>query len=327
VRIDGSAIINCFQRERTPNWLPKRCQPLMFTSPETFPTTCNLRPQPQDNTMDLDYSSSEDDSAHVPKPSPPPPAKKPSGLSALLPRPKSRRQKDETGDRNAPKKIVVNLPEFDDNEEEIDGRPAKKARTAGSGLSAMLPAPKRSGVAKGVDALPLGQGKEEVRDEVAATAEETRKPGSATSASNTKFVPQSVARKPIQPMSAFRKKGVAAAGGKARAEPAKPKMTLFGTAVSNPLPQRRVVQPVTTAGEYKPIMLEAAQPMRRPVEHADGFAEEQGMEGVAEQSSQAAGGGAAAADAIAPTQDLAALASEAGLDESAVCISLATLHL
>ncbi|KAI5846143.1 mitotic checkpoint regulator, MAD2B-interacting-domain-containing protein [Tricharina praecox] len=275
--------------------------------------------------MDLDYASSDDESAPasapVPAPPPPVPTKKPSGLSALLPKPKSRKQKDEAVDKDAPKKIIVNLPKFDDDEEEgRDGRPAKKARTTGSGLSAMLPAPKRTGgAAKGAAPPPPPEVKDEVRAEVGTVTEETQQqqPVSAMSASNTMFVPQSVARKPIQPMSAFRKKTVATAGGKAKTELVKPKVSLFGAAVTNPLPRPKAVKPVM-AGEYKPIMLEAAQPMRRPAEHTDDFDEEQGMVGVAEQSSYAAGGGAAAANAQSQINDLDALAREAGLDESAL---------
>jgi len=280
------------------------------------------------NAMDLDYSSSDDESTSATAP-PPPPSKKPSGLSALLPKPKSRKQKDEAVDKDAPKKIVVNLPKFDDDEEVRDGRPAKKARIAGSGLSSMLPAPTRSGAAKAAGAPPPPEVKEEVRAEkgtsttTATESVETVETQKPVSANNTMFVPQSVARKPIQPMSAFRKKGVAAAGGKTKAQPAKPKVSLFGAATANPLPRPRVAKP-KVAGEYKPIMLEVAQPMRRPVEHTDDIAEEQGIAEQAGQSSYAVGVGvgASAANAQPQTQDLDALAREAGLDESEVCILL-----
>jgi hypothetical protein len=196
--------------------------------------------------LDLDYSDSDASdfeqkiiaSAPAPTRAASPPLPKPSGLSALLPKPKSRKHKDPTADKDAPKKIVVTLPKFDEDGE--DERPAKKARTGGmSGLSALLPAPKRSGAAKRENGASAATSEpvDHVKDAESGSskasenaAEQTElEVGKATSASNTMFVPQSVARKPIQPMSAFRKKGAVGASGKPKVEPSKPKVSLFGS--------------------------------------------------------------------------------------------------
>ena len=193
--------------------------------------------------LDLGYSDSDaSDTEQAPAPAPPPP-KKPSGLAGLLPKPKSRasKHKDAAADPAAPKKIVVTLPKFDAADDD-DDRPAKKARTGGmSGLNAMLPAPKRAAAAakrelggaaappqpKAVDEAALEALEPRYSKPFEARAEDEGEK-KATSKGNTMFVPQSVARRPIQPMSAFRKKAPAAAGA-AKAEPAKPKVSLFGS--------------------------------------------------------------------------------------------------
>jgi hypothetical protein len=195
--------------------------------------------------LDLDYSDSDASDSEQIATAPPPTAqalpspKKPSGLSAFLPKPKSRNHKDS---QDRPKKIVVVLPKFDGDDDDDEDRPAKRARTdGGSGLSAMLPAPKRAGATK-VDSAPVrdivtektskdieredrqnhnGVGEQEKESDV-------RKP-------NPVFVPQSVARKPIQPMSAF-KKGPAL---KPKSEPTKPKVSLFGSGMSQRIPVSR----------------------------------------------------------------------------------------
>jgi hypothetical protein len=260
--------------------------------------------------LDLDYGS-DSDTEQTPAPPPPPPSK-PSGLAALLPKPKSRKQKEAEGaNKDAPKKIVVNLPKFDDVDE--DAPPAKKARTGGggSGLSALLPAPKKSGATK--QHAPPPPAAETVSEEAAtSTTEEIKKPA-PTTGSNTMFVPQSVARKPIQPMSAFKKKGAAGAGAKPKVEAPKPTVSLFGTIGAAPRPQ--VARPVA-ASEYKPIMLEAAQPMRRPVDTDEEPAFEESVEMV-QQSSYAEVSGVTQ---VQPANDLDSLAREAGLDEAAVCV-------
>ncbi|KAF8540247.1 hypothetical protein BDD12DRAFT_735205 [Trichophaea hybrida] len=276
--------------------------------------------------LDLDYSDSDaSDSeqktiAPVPAPAPtraasPPPPTKLSGLSALLPKPKSRKHKDPIADKDAPKKIVVNLPKFDQDDE--DGRPAKKARTGGtSGLSALLPAPKRSGATKREgDALaatsdPVGNVKNTESGGSKDAAEQTKSKIKATSASNTMFVPQSVARKPIQPMSAFRQKGTVNASGKPKAEPLKPKVSLFGSATSNP---RSKATSSISAREYKPIMLEAAKPIRKPQEDTEYLDEDPGFDaGSTANVHQGSGSGGA------QPQDLESLAREAGLDQNAM---------
>lgn len=182
--------------------------------------------------LDLDYSDSDASDSEQHTSAAPPPPTAASGLFALLPKPKSRKHRDATAaaDRDAPKKIVVNLPKLDKEDE--DGRPAKKARTEGlSALSALLPAPKRSGAAAKTagDAAAAGAAAGE------GAAESALPEANATSASNTAFVPQSVARKPIQPMSAFRKKGPAGAAAKPKAEPARPRGSLFGSGWLNRL--------------------------------------------------------------------------------------------
>ncbi|KAF8250467.1 hypothetical protein K440DRAFT_618978 [Wilcoxina mikolae CBS 423.85] len=282
--------------------------------------------------LDLDYSDSDaSDSeqktiAPVPAPAPtraasPPPPTKLSGLSALLPKPKSRKHKDPTADKDAPKKIVVNLPKFDQDDE--DGRPAKKARTGGtSGLSALLPAPKRSGAAKReVDALattsdPVGHVKDTESGGSKDAAEQTKSEIKATGASNTMFVPQSVARKPIQPMSAFRKKGTVDVSGKPKAEPSKLKVSLFGSATTVASNPRSKATSSISAGEYKPIMLEVAKPIRKPQEDTEYLDEDPGFDAGStasvHQGSYTTGSGSA------QPQDLVSLAREAGLDQNAM---------
>ena len=193
--------------------------------------------------LDLDYSDSDVSDPEQDTGAAPPPPAPTSGLFALLPKPKSRKHRDATTaatDRDAPKKIVVNLPKPDKEDE--DDRPAKKARTGGlSALSALLPAPKRSGAAGNAgDAAATGAaatvtaaasagGPVESGGVGEGAGERTQPEINATSATNTAFMPQSVARKTIQPMSAFRKKGPAGAAAKAKAEPARPRGSLFGS--------------------------------------------------------------------------------------------------
>ena len=185
--------------------------------------------------LDLDYSDSDVSDPEQDTGAAPPPPAATSGLFALLPKPKSRKHRDATtaaADRDTPKKIVVNLPKPDKEDE--DDRPAKKARTGGlSALSALLPAPKRSGAAgnaaaTGTAAASAG-GPVESGGVGEGAGERTQPEINATSATNTAFMPQSVARKTIQPMSAFRKKGPAGAAAKAKAEPARPRGSLFGS--------------------------------------------------------------------------------------------------
>lgn len=192
--------------------------------------------------MLVDYSDSESESGEQKRPTPPPPIPtlKLGGLSALLPKPKgARKTAKNSGEETGPKKIIVNLPKIKDNDPE-DGPPTKRARIGGgSGLSAMLPAPKRSGATakNAYPPPPPPLAAQEVKDpssEVVEHNEEDKKApsggnGSVSAASSTRFVPQSVARKPIQPASSFKRSG--GTGGTTRPAPTKPKVSLFGSGI------------------------------------------------------------------------------------------------
>ncbi|CCX08480.1 Similar to Cell cycle control protein cwf20; acc. no. Q9USK4 [Pyronema omphalodes CBS 100304] len=265
--------------------------------------------------LDLDYGSDSDSSeteTFVTPRAPSPPPKPTSGLFSLLPKPKKGKDKDANANPDAPKKIVVNLPKFDDVEED---RPAKKARTGGgiSGLSAMLPAPKRKAP---VGAPPPPPSIEEPVHEPVMKEDKELPKIEATSKANTAFIPQSLARKPIQPMSAFKKKkgttgagaSAASAGATKKVESPKPQVSLFGSVSTvASAPKRKKTVPT---GEYKPIMLEAAQPMKKPADDTE-YLEEDPNFG---QTSQAYSGQSMAEE----PQDLHQLVEHAGLDENAM---------
>lgn len=180
-------------------------------------------------TMLVDYSDSESESEKQKRSTsalPLPPLKS-GGLSALLSKPKGARKNNSEG--GGPKKIIVNLPKLKHDDLE-DGPSTKKARVGGgSGLSAMLPAPKRSGTtAKNPPPPPtVSEIKNPSSETIMQTEAGNKAPSSGNGfvsvASSTRFVPQSVARKPIQPTSAFKKPG-----GAARPVTTKPKVSLFG---------------------------------------------------------------------------------------------------
>lgn len=193
--------------------------------------------------MLVDYSDSESESEQQKRSASPPPLSPPyksGGLSALLPKPKGARKN--TSEENGPKKFIVNLPKFKNDDPE-DGPPAKKARVGcGSGLSAMLPAPKRSGAAaKNAPPPPplpppawetKNSGSETIIQAGVGNSTPSGGKGFVSVASSTRFVPQSVARKPIQPASAFKKTG--SIGDAARLAPVKPKVSLFGSGEWHP---------------------------------------------------------------------------------------------
>lgn len=273
--------------------------------------------------MLVDYSDSESDSESksvVPTPAPPAPEPsapaKPSfglGLAALLPKPKSREKGAAASD--GPTKIVVNLPKVEDDD--LDEPPSKKFKTSGVSLNDLLPAPKNSGVpATNADAESTQEKKKKDEDRIEkdrlakegweSVGDKGKKP-----AASTMFVPQSVARKPIQPMSAFKKSSSAAP----KKEVVKPKMSLFGSGVNlvaKPKPSSRssVLAP---AAEYKPIMLETTTPASKPEAYSDD-------EEDAVDDGPAVSGTAApyATGEMQGPQDLEAIAREAGLDESAM---------
>lgn len=188
--------------------------------------------------MLVDYSDSESESEQQKNPTPPPPSPPPKfgGLSALLPKPKGvQKNAKGGGEDNGPKKFIVNLPKVK-NEDLEDEPPAKKARIGGgSGLGAMLPAPKRSGAAA-KNAPPPPPEAQEFKDSSRKAMEEAGEDmkktppignGFVSVASSTRFVPQSVARKPIQPTSSFKKQG--GPGGVKGPAAAKTKVSLFGS--------------------------------------------------------------------------------------------------
>lgn len=190
--------------------------------------------------MLVDYSDSESESEQQKGSAFPPPLSptpKSGGLSALLPKPKGTR-KNTSEEKNGPKKFIVNLPKFKNDDPE-DGPPAKKARVGGgSGLSAMLPAPKRSwAAAKNAPPPPppppppawetKNSGSETIMQAGVGNSTPSGGKGFVSVASSARFVPQSVARKPIQPASAFKKTG--GIGDATRLAPVKPKVSLFGS--------------------------------------------------------------------------------------------------
>lgn len=288
--------------------------------------------------MLVDYSDSDASDTEASPAPPPPPPKPTSGLAALLPKPKGAR-KGVTAD-TGPKKIVVNLPNI--NDAELDQPRAKKARIGGGGssLSAMLPAPKKRKEAEAAASKDNGESpsgevkKPKVLGAKSAGAREVGEvlmPSADREAENvspempqapvvkgnsTMFVPQSVVgRKTIQPMSAFRKKGtkgnatgsIKVAGG--AVPPPKPKVSLFGSATTALAPAAYTGMSGPTA-EYKPIMLETAQPAPRPrgdAEDYDGY----------EDDAQNTGYGALEEP---PRDELDDLVNEVGLDEAAVSL-------
>ncbi|RPB01848.1 hypothetical protein L873DRAFT_1675161 [Choiromyces venosus 120613-1] len=219
--------------------------------------------------MLVNYSDSESDS-EVQKPELSPQRStlsRKTGLSALLPKPKGSQKTGQDGDTvtAGPKKFVVNLPKLDSQDDIADGPPTKKIRTSGggSGLSAMLPAPKKSGVTARADPnpppSPIEHGTDRETDEaVKESAQSTR-----TTSSSTVFVPQSVARKPIQPASAFKKSSETGAVKPRSQVSTKTKVSLFGAGTNSSAPNKSNKRTVS-AGEYKPIMITAAKPASRP---------------------------------------------------------------
>lgn len=287
--------------------------------------------------MLVDYSDSDASDSESPKPTPvtsEPPKKPTSGLSGLLPKPK-RRQKD-AGASDGPKKIVVNLPKVDDAEL-LDQPPSKIRRVGGggSGLSSMLPAPKKRKEAEAAAAENEGTGvlrKPRVLGGASAGAREVgtvKMPGEGSDdegvvetpkpavvkGSNTMFVPQSVvAKKTIQPMSAFRKKGatgttkaVKVAG--ANIAPPKPKVSLFGSAATST--NSGSFTNISTSGDYKPIMLETAKPAPRPAD-SDMDMDTGFHDGDSAQQQTYV------ESAPSRVNDLDSLVEEVGLDEAAV---------
>ncbi|TGZ82457.1 hypothetical protein EX30DRAFT_394752 [Ascodesmis nigricans] len=288
--------------------------------------------------MLVDYSDSDASDTESQKTVPPPePEKKPvSGLAGLLPKPK-RRQKDVSTD-DGPKKIVVNLPKID--EPELLEQPPSKIRRiggGGSGLSSMLPAPKKRKEAEAAAETKngtKGANKPRVLGGASAGAREVgfvRLPGEVldveneatappkpppVSGSATMFIPQSVVgKKTIQPMSAFRKKGGKAATGTikvagAGVPPPKPKVSLFGSVAASTTSSSSYTGLPVISGEYKPIMLETAQPAPKPNEDVamdTGLSSENlvelGQNVILESK---------------PANDLAAVVDAVGLDEAAM---------
>jgi hypothetical protein len=96
-------------------------------------------------------------------------------------------------------------------------------------LSLILPAPKRSGTgAKGIT-KPITPPPPVEGAELDGSSEEKLAPGNGAEGSSTMFVPQSVARKSIQPSSAFRKPmGVGGAAKSVKPGQVRSKISLFG---------------------------------------------------------------------------------------------------
>jgi len=185
--------------------------------------------------MLVNYSDSESDSEdQKPKPSPQRSSvSRKTGLSALLPKPKDSQKTGQDGDIVAagPKKFIVNLPKLDAQGDSGDGPPTKKFRIGGgsSGLSAMLPAPKRSGATAKADPKPSPSPIEHGTDrETTGGAVGEPVPTGRTTSASAMFVPQSVARKPIQPASAFKKSSGTGVVKPRSQVPTKAKVSLFG---------------------------------------------------------------------------------------------------
>jgi hypothetical protein len=194
----------------------------------------------------VDYTSDSDSESEQKRSTPPPPPQSQPqrpGLSALLPKPKgARKAAGGGGEDNGPKKIIVNLPKLKDNEVD-DGPPTKKTKIGGgSGLSSMLPAPKRSGaVMKNAPPPPppptpppsapsVAQETQNVDEGATERVEEDKKQSLRENEGvnrSTRFVPQSVARKPIQPTSSFKHSG-AIKGAASKSTSTKQKISLFG---------------------------------------------------------------------------------------------------
>lgn len=293
--------------------------------------------------MLVDYSDSESESEKQKKQTLPPPLQrpKPGGLSGLLPKPRGAR--GNTREENGPKKIIVNLPKPKHDLE--NGPPTKKARVGGgSGLSAMLPAPKRSGTTvKNAPPPPppppppptVWETKNPSSETIIQTETGDKAPtggsGFVSVASSTRFVPQSVARKPIQPASTFKRAG--GTGGTTRPATAKPKVSLFGSGGWHPYRYRQVeefanirtgpsltsAKPTTKAtftGEYQPIMLTTTKPANRP----KGMSDTQDGDSCPEEATATPETALSARGHNGP-QDLETIAREAGLDDAAVDIS------
>ncbi|CAZ80569.1 unnamed protein product [Tuber melanosporum] len=271
--------------------------------------------------MLVDYSDSESDSGDQ-KPEPPPqspPVSRKTGLSALLPKPKESQKTGQDGDivATGPRKFIVNLPKLDTQGDDADGPPAKKIRTGGggSGLSAMLPAPKRSGATVRVDPKPSPSPIEHGADRVSEEAVKEQDPASRTIGGTTMFVPQSVSRKPIQPASAFKKSSGTGAVKPRSQVPTK--VSLFGAGTNSSTSNKSNKKTLPT-GEYKPIMVSAAKPVR--LWDADGNGGD--PYSVGDDVLVIATDGEASYQALtdhgdAP-EDLDAIARQAGLDDSAM---------
>ncbi|PWW78412.1 hypothetical protein C7212DRAFT_182613 [Tuber magnatum] len=275
--------------------------------------------------MLVNYSDSESDSGgQEPEPSPQRSSlPRKTGLSALLPKPKESQKTCRGGDIVAagPKKFVVNLPKLDAQSDNSDGPPAKKIRTGGGGfgLSAVLPAPKRSGAAARADPKPSPSPIEHGTDRETDEAVKELAPTGGTIGGSTMFVPQSVTRKPIQPASAFKRSsgnGAVKAGSQV---PPKTKVSLFG-AGTNSSASNKSNKKIVSAGEYRPMMVSAAKPANRPRD--TGGNEENPYRSVGDDVSIIVADGETSYQAQAghggAPEDLDAIARQAGLDDSAM---------
>ncbi|KAL7267141.1 hypothetical protein RUND412_010282 [Rhizina undulata] len=275
--------------------------------------------------MLVDYSDSESDSEKQEKPTSPadlPPKK--TGLSALLPKPKSRKLVKDGGNSDGPKKLFVNLPKAADADE--DGPPTKKAKIGGggSGLSALLPAPKRSGGAKNTPIATLPEQKSGPLEDTYArpktqTVNGTLDNSDGNSNSSIKFITQSLAKKSIQPGSSFKKPGFR---GTTKSSPPKPKISLFGSGASLSSiasSKTATVSKSKSSGDYKPIMLSAPKPASKPKEESFRFEESAYFEGrTPEDEVYSADDSCTTMVSKAEPQDLETAAREAGLDEKAM---------
>ena len=183
-------------------------------------------------------------------------------------------------------------------------------------MSSLLPAPKKRKEAEAAKPKPRVLGgayagptpevvmHEDDDAEVEGTegAVEKKPTPVATAPANTMFIPQSVARKPIQPMSAFRRKGVQKSSStasipKPKTAPTRLKVSLFGSA-----PVAKPVAQAATGGEYKPIMLETLKP-EKPIDRPEETYEEPPPQPEEEQ-----------------INDIQTLAQDVGLDDAAVIL-------
>ncbi|KAI5851262.1 hypothetical protein DFP73DRAFT_472445 [Morchella snyderi] len=278
----------------------------------------------------VDYTSDSDSESEQKQSTPSPPQSQPQrpGLSALLPKPKgARKAAGGGGEDNNPKKIIVNLPKFKDNEAG-DRPPAKRTKIGGgSGLSSMLPAPKRSGaITRNAppspppptppSAPPVAQETHNVDEGTIEKVEEDQKQSLRENEGvnrSTRFVPQSVARKPIQPTSSFKHSG-AIKSTASKSTATKQKISLFGAGPS--LSSSKKSTTPIAPGEYQPIMLTVTTPANKP----------KGTSGAQDENSyfeEANGAVDPEPNSIdtsvenAP-QDLETIAREAGLDDAAM---------